>query len=826
MDHWGDPWADNANDQSPTKNTVTSPLPPAFSFAPVPINGFVDDAGWGNNEDDGFGDWAASDTGNRAAGISSLGGPAADDHAPGGAGWDAVTHGQSEDWPEIVAPMPRVLEKVDSETSDSSTVAQLEEAASQIADDDEIEDETDDEIEDSTPTPQAEVESSVRSSTSPSETSRTDLPIESPRTSTEEERAFKSNADSSDILPVAGEPSASSADSILGAEAAEEDAAASDVGAFDDVGEPAASVTETVEISSHELPADSDGTADAKQIQDDAGPTTQQVAPSDAPSADLSCDTVLLSQLFPVAEEPSMQLEEHADPIFSTSARKAWYRLTRKQTMREYNHGENDDNYVRVTWTNSNVRTEVNKVVGRWAREDRISGTGPGARASFYWDTPAPTETKALSSHLRTQSSVPATKTALPARQSLPPLAANQSAAFDWSSSASADPWKIENPAQRSTSSPLALKNPTVAKLQRQEGRAVSVDLTPHRLNQTMHKRTATVSHPPPETRDVPNLVSPPPTQPQAEVSDPWANLGALDNSSTSTIEVTDALVDDDDDWGEMVQTPTLPCPPLHPFSQPSINSGTVLPPLLPKPSPLAITPIQAESTEVMFASPIVRLQSTISPTSALFRPNTFVPLHVEQGPIGPNLLKPANRGPRPTPEKKLEINTAVTPSTKSGSLAAQSASANENGSNEILSFLDASESMPSPPGFEDVTVAPLQAVDSAPVAQPASPHQASTDSWADADFSFFESALPVTAPQQRWQKDPSDPLSFFDVPAPTSTHLPSKSLSRSPPRDTTPPPPQLIANATSSSQRRKAEEDQLIGNILSGLPDLSYMLR
>jgi hypothetical protein len=73
---------------------------------------------------------------------------------------------------------------------------------------------------------------------------------------------------------------------------------------------------------------------------------------------------------------------------------------------------------------------------------------------------------------------------------------------------------------------------------------------------------------------------------------------------------------------------------------------------------------------------------------------------------------------------------------------------------------------------------------------------------------------------------DPSDPLSFFDAPAPTSTRPASKSFSRSPPRDTTPPPLQPLTNATGSVQRRRVEEDQTIIDILSGLPDLSYMLR
>jgi hypothetical protein len=60
MDNWGDPWADNAdNAKSPTKHAVISPLPPSFAPAPAFLGGFVDDAGWGN-EDESFGDWSTT----------------------------------------------------------------------------------------------------------------------------------------------------------------------------------------------------------------------------------------------------------------------------------------------------------------------------------------------------------------------------------------------------------------------------------------------------------------------------------------------------------------------------------------------------------------------------------------------------------------------------------------------------------------------------------------------------------------------------------------------------------------------------------------------
>lgn len=814
MDHWGDPWADNANDKSPLKNAVTSPLPPAFTFDPVPVSGFVDDAGWGNNDADAFDDWASPNTGDAAS--ADVLPASATDKVPGSAGWSTVTYEEREGlgskWPESIISTPQDLQKVDSEPSESSTVSQLEEATDQ------------DVAVLATPEVQANIGSSVRSSTSPSEASRNDVPVESPRTSIEDERIVGKNEQLNiEPLPATARPDLDTEpESEATPESLEE--VDSNLNAAATVGDTiVTSDTEDRSLSDHEEPVRKQEIC--KPIED---PATGDVTPSRTQATDVGCDKALLAQLFPLSnEEPGKGLDEHDDPIFSTSARKAWYRLTRKQTMREFNHGDDDDNYIRVTWTNSHVRADVHKVVSRWAREDRISGTGPGARASFYWDTPAPAESKAPFGHLRTQSSVPVTKTALPARQSLPPLAINQSAAFDWSSPGSADPWKIESPASRPPSTPLALKNPTVAKLQRQEGRAVSVDLTPHRSEQVVHKRTSTVSHVAPGASTVSSFISPSASFTPPPPADPWASLDILESPSattTTTVATVEPIDDDDDDWGEMVQTPTLPTPQHSdtvPLSSETVEnlSRSPSPGLLPKLSPPANTSVQIGGAEPSFPTPIVRLQSTVSPTSALFKPGAFVPLHAEQGPIGPGLLKPANR-PVPSVHKQelptdgFDTSNAGKPITIEAEIA---------GADEIPSQSSPPQA-PSP--FEPAVVEAAidQDPHSTPAAEPATSIQASTDSWADADFSFFDGPPAMVAPQPLSQMpDPSDPLSFFNTPA--QTELPP-AASRSPPHDFTPAQAQTMTGTTSSSQRRKTEEDQVINDILGGLPDLSYMLK
>ena len=811
MDHWGDPWADNADDKLPTKNAVTSPLPPAFAFNSVPINDFVDDAGWGNADDDGFGDWTSPNT-NNVVSTDVLSTPA-EDRGPGSAGWSTVTHEERADispkWPDSVSSTPPGLQKVDSEPSDSSTVAQLDEAADQGTAAEPI------------LQPQTDVDSSVRSSTSPSETSRIDLPVESPRTSVEDERIV--GKDEIEAPPIAADLDVVASNSSGVTSEAEEDEEEDEEGKEEAIDESMAVVTTEEQTVP---PHDTDDGSIRSPNEQEASPAnvgstntvddvpTADVAQSRIHAATVGYDQTLLAQLFPMSEQPSKQLHEHDDPIFSTSARKAWYRLTRKQTMREFNHGDNDDNYIRVNWTNSHVRSDVHKTVARWAREDRISGTGPGARASFYWDTPAPAEPTASFGHSRTQSSVPTTKTALPARQSLPPLATNSSAAFDWSSPGSADPWKIESPAPLSSSTPPALKNPIVAKLQRQEGRAVSVDLTARQSEQSSHKRTLTTSDTTPQALIIPPPLPASPSQSFAKTPELRTGLDALNSSQISTAGAVDLPIEDDDDeWGEMVQTPTLPTPQqLDPFSQTSNTSVAPPPSFPPALSVPAEIPLQASTTEPTFPTPIVRLRSTISPTSALFKANAFLPLDAEQGPIGPGMLRPANRSVQPPADSQL---TADEP----GDATAKDHAANdETGSfNEILA-----SSSPAP--------APLvidPEVDVKAMAETQVAVEPAVDSWADADFSFFETARPTTVSQPPSQMhDPSDPFAFFDSTPPTVTPSAAKTLSQPLSCDPTPPALQPPTNTISSSERQKLAEDRIVQDILDSLPNLGYMLK
>ncbi|KAF2436860.1 hypothetical protein EJ08DRAFT_644437 [Tothia fuscella] len=112
-------------------------------------------------------------------------------------------------------------------------------------------------------------------------------------------------------------------------------------------------------------------------------------------------DPALVGQLFQKASSSESRPEVGPDIIGTSSARKSWYRLTRQQTMREFNEGFSADNYVRIAWPRSTVRKETLKIVSRWASEDRISGRVAFGEhlpvaSTFGWDGSDPSSSTRL----------------------------------------------------------------------------------------------------------------------------------------------------------------------------------------------------------------------------------------------------------------------------------------------------------------------------------------------------------------------------------------------------------------------------------------------
>lgn len=153
-----------------------------------------------------------------------------------------------------------------------------------------------------------------------------------------------------------------------------------DFGDFEDV---QSEIEESVEESKSDSPAKS--AVVEEPIANTRETVAEQEVPRTLPSrkdlgpVEFIVDTSAFDRLYSGTETkpPSEKLfipdTVPNDSFSSTEERKTWYRISRYGTMRKYNTGD-DENYVRVNWTQSQVRADTLKIVARWIEEDRISG--------------------------------------------------------------------------------------------------------------------------------------------------------------------------------------------------------------------------------------------------------------------------------------------------------------------------------------------------------------------------------------------------------------------------------------------------------------------
>jgi hypothetical protein len=256
---------------------------------------------------------------------------------------------------------------------------------------------------------------------------------------------------------------------------------------------------------------------------------------------------------------PGKSLEEPKDELIdSTSTRKAWYRLTRPQTLQEFNMGGTDDSYVRVSWPKSHVRSETLNIVTKWASQDRINGRvvlgGKTGAAAFGWDMPSDgsaipirqesamkqvplgTESgKHFTAHERKPSMA----------HQLNPATSIPVAQFSWSTSATG----ISRPGSGiiaslgdvldpNTFATTAGNQPGTVKQQRDSGLSSQAMKSP--------KTSSAVENPRPDT------------QPRGELSIGQPELSKLDTTESTLGKA----LEDDDEWGEMVKSPSAPPSP------------------------------------------------------------------------------------------------------------------------------------------------------------------------------------------------------------------------------------------------------------------------
>ncbi len=109
-----------------------------------------------------------------------------------------------------------------------------------------------------------------------------------------------------------------------------------------------------------------------------------------------------LEALFPGSTPSTTNPEPVPDVIIdnsytTTSERRTWYRISRFGSTRKHDSGE-EDNYKRITWATSEVRTKTLHIVRRWMEQDSITGrvvlgsrkAGPLGASMFNWDSSEP----------------------------------------------------------------------------------------------------------------------------------------------------------------------------------------------------------------------------------------------------------------------------------------------------------------------------------------------------------------------------------------------------------------------------------------------------
>ncbi|KAI9765304.1 MAG: hypothetical protein M1840_007503 [Geoglossum simile] len=97
--------------------------------------------------------------------------------------------------------------------------------------------------------------------------------------------------------------------------------------------------------------------------------STPQISPD---TLAFEIDMSLLDLMIPQSHSEDFPPDMEDDIISSTS--RTWYRISRKETLREHNGGSGD--YVRATWVGSAVQANAIKIVARWINEDRTNGGG------------------------------------------------------------------------------------------------------------------------------------------------------------------------------------------------------------------------------------------------------------------------------------------------------------------------------------------------------------------------------------------------------------------------------------------------------------------
>ncbi|KAF2841273.1 hypothetical protein M501DRAFT_534882 [Patellaria atrata CBS 101060] len=610
MDDWGDPWADDAEKKSPLPQLPQLSIKgfgvgnTAHKTQASVLEGFEDEAQWGITGEEGSRGWEDSDFAEvrqeeerEEEDVRPTETAVTEEETAIEEREDALYHGDSVDSREEDSVKGREARSV------TSSISNLDErhSAPVVSLDITVTENVNVAHSPKTGVPEGlsgakvsgEEDDSTRPSTSPSELSHVDPGLDSARTSLEEYR-FHTMEDKL-------EPETLSGQSI----------------SMQEEEKWAAHTTRDFESSEGRSDPDQQSTMASAQVHGHMREFSQSSATyKDNKSVTLpsSVDISLISKIWSIPLENKLPYPSES-PISSTSTRKAWYRITRRDTLREFNSGKDVNSYARVTWSGSAVQAETNKIVSRWASENRIFGKaslGQRPSAMFGWDQqvqiPSASQTQSIVAnrpsqdvpitsenrhsteftHHRTSSKDTAmanfawsTSSPIDGRKSL-----DSGATFTWSSTVAP---KIDHPTGVS-SRRSSLSRPLSMAFDENEISASSVSKEPNGGNQDgMFSNSIPTAYKTPMDTNPWGPLSPlseatlqsPPLNPPPYVSTHGSDgelvykpdlphLDPVPKKPPNTFQNTD----DEDDWGDMVQSPSLPPPP----SFPTQNTSTVPP--------------------------------------------------------------------------------------------------------------------------------------------------------------------------------------------------------------------------------------------------------
>lgn len=482
-------------------------------------------------------------------------------------------------------------------------------------------------------------------------------------------------------------------------------------------------------------------------------------------------DIALLSKIYPgIDESPIAEAvfipDRDLDNTLSTiEERKTWYRVSRYGTKRKHDAGD-DENYARINWVHSEMRKDTLKIVARWMEEDRMSGRVVLGGAS------------------------------------------KGSSVFGWGDS-KAKPVSIAHAfAAKEGKKPAITPPVSIAEVPREwpkglgRERSLSKNRSPPKPRRRSSATSTSISDDPklaaPASAPVADFGWNSPVVPIQEVSRPVSNVLA---QSRSESPASNPLPFATPSSGK--QTKTIAAARTKSARPHSMIAPTI--PIL----PTLITDIKKEDEDdwgEMVSSPALSAPP-LSPALSVSKEKTTT-------------TSPLSKGSMPIPDSQpVSLSPARAPS----DFGLESTPA---------PFIPTSQTPPISTNGHGTYPAADLASSSLPFVGPSNMSASSfvattSDPWASADFSFFDS--PASAPQSVAVSAPvakaaSNPAL---TPVPTSTPKPTGKASPAPKSVSFSTPPIAGPKTKSTSKsKEEIEQDRIVQSVVRNLPDLSYMLR